>query len=1755
MSCMELGGSYHRRVLRPLFFGTLNTPVSARAPTARAFGAVPFLNGGLFAPAPLERRWPKLSFSDASLGRAFDELFARYRFTAREDSDAWSEAAIDPEMLGKAFESLMSSPERRSSGAFYTPQALVAGVTRSALTSALAHAPLSRDVVEAMLDGAPVPESFASLVRERLGDIRVLDPACGSGAFLVHTLETLASLRARAGDERPAAELRRELLTKSIFGVDVNATAVWLCELRLWLSVVIESEETNGMRVPPLPNLDRHIRVGDSLSGDAFEEARGAGGSAIARMRQRYARATGARKRTLERTLERHERTFALAHVGEQMLRCAARRRDLLAAMRGRDLFGERVRPSAGDRACLARERTRARELAARRRALRSGGALPFAWATHFPDVAQRGGFDLVIGNPPWVRLHRIPADARAALRARFAVFGGAAWERGARSANAGAGFAAQIDLAALFLERSLALTRERGTLALLLPAKIWRSLAGGGARRLLRTRAQVLALDDWSESPAAFDAAVYPSLVVARSGAGEQPPAVLSTLHRKRDVLRWCIAPAALSLDGDPASPWVAIPPPVRAAFDRLSRAGTPIGESPLGAPLLGVKCGCNEAFIVTRDGGDRELAYVRSGEREAAIERGMLRPLLRGEHATPWRAARSEESIIWTHDARGAVLAELPPNAATWMTRWRRRLAVRSDARATTAWWILFRTAAASSARARVVWADMARTPRALVLEPGDPTVPLNSCYVVACELEADAHALAALLNSALAAAWLHVLAEPARGGYHRYLGMDDGAPPAAARLAPRAGAPRAARRARDGRRGAGPVRAARCRHTRLPTSRGRCRPAHRVGGAMILERASMVRARIAARVLEAVVTARTLGAISLHAHQCAAVDRLRELLRDERGALLADDAGLGKTYVAAAIMREAARPLLVIPASLRVMWGEALRAASVCATIVTYSALSRGAAPEGEFDLLVLDEAHHARTPSTRRYALLAVLAARARVLLLTATPVHNRREELSALFALFLGARAHASSDAALARLIVRRERAEVADVVAIPEAPAPEWIRVRDDASLLDDLLSLPPPVPPASAGDGGVLLTWGLLRQWASSRAALAGALRRRIVHGVALESALEEGRHPTRRELRAWSSVDGAVQLAFPQLMATPAASTHELLPRVRAHLTAVRALLARVRADAATDASRGDALRAILARHAGEKVLAFSQFTDTIHALFAALRDMPRIAALTAHGARTAGGRLSRQETLERFAPRAMGVAAPREIERIDLLLTTDLASEGLNLHDASVVVHLDLPWTPARLEQRVARSRRMGALHARTMSYAFAPPADAERVLDVERRLRAKVRTMEAVIGSTGALLPNSTNEGTHGTSSRAVAARLPERVRGVIEAWRNAELDTSDDDASAPCIACVAAPRRAVLALAMDGGRAELAAAIDGDELSTDSAIVLAAIELSRRRGRGARFRVARRSGGGCAAMGGAHRRRAGRRRTRVARRIAPNGAPAHRGARHARAAPPARAHRSARGGRAARRDGTLCAGRRAGARRAGDGAAAGRGVAAGARELRCDARGRSAGGLACGEARVGDRGRVSAIRHAQWCSIASSAAHGSPSAKRAVARARSLSLVSTSAPSTGSSPSTYTTIDCTAVAPSARSKNAGFGDTSGIAPSSPSSARVVSFPERSTTIAWRARCAGDIAASRDCSESMRCCSIAVALAMIDSRFASAPLLCAERSAASCCASACFNASSSCSAAAGLDFFSSRYVACMSASRLGRPRRNS
>jgi hypothetical protein len=278
--------------------------------------------------------------------------------------------------------------------------------------------------------------------------------------------------------------------------------------------------------VTPLPNLDRNVRVGDALSGAGFDTDatpehdvgtdRQAGRS-IATLRVRYAGASGVRKQTVARTLERAERAHGIAAGRRRLARITRERYETLVACRSPDLFGAPAPTPRRTRARLRVLRRMARELRMQLRALENGGALPFAFGTGFADAGAEGGFDAVLGNPPWVRPHALSASLRIRLRESFRVASDAAWARGAAVARAGGGFGGQVDLAALFVERGLSLCRVGGVLAFLLPAKLWRSLAGGGVRHLLTQECEILALEDWSAAGRTFDATVYPSLLVGR--------------------------------------------------------------------------------------------------------------------------------------------------------------------------------------------------------------------------------------------------------------------------------------------------------------------------------------------------------------------------------------------------------------------------------------------------------------------------------------------------------------------------------------------------------------------------------------------------------------------------------------------------------------------------------------------------------------------------------------------------------------------------------------------------------------------------------------------------------------------------------------------------------------------------------------------------------------------------------------------------------------------------------------------------------------------------------------------------------------------------------------------------------------------------------------------------------------------------------------------------------------------------------------
>jgi hypothetical protein len=154
--------------------------------------------------------------------------------------------------------------------------------------------------------------------------------------------------------------------------------------------------------------------------------------------------------------------------------------------------------------------------------------------------------------------------------------------------------------------------------------------------------------------------------------------------------------------------------------------------------------------------------------------------------------------------------------------------------------------------------------------------------------------------------------------------------------------------------------------------------------------------------------------------------------------------------------------------------------------------------------------------------------------------------------------------------------------------------------------------------------------------------------------------------------------------------------------------------------------------------------------------------------VAELTARGARIATGRLSRADVLAQLSPERSDRTS--QAERVTLLITTDVLSEGLDLHAASVLVHLDLPWNPARLEQRIGRLRRIGARHDTVFVYALAPPAASERVLRVEQRLRAKLRLAHDVVGVGVQSLPAL------GFESQRAPPETASELHAMLEGWR-------------------------------------------------------------------------------------------------------------------------------------------------------------------------------------------------------------------------------------------------------------------------------------------------------------------------------------------------------------------------------------------
>ena len=276
-----------------------------------------------------------------------------------------------------------------------------------------------------------------------------------------------------------------------------------------------------------------------------------------------------------------------------------------------------------------------------------------------------------------------------------------------------------------------------------------------------------------------------------------------------------------------------------------------------------------------------------------------------------------------------------------------------------------------------------------------------------------------------------------------------------------------------------------------------------------------------------------------------------------------------------------------------------------------------------------------------------------------------------------------------------------------------------------------------------------------------------------------------------------------------------------------MRRHRDALESALAIARRSNA-DSDRAGIIRQLRGTQAGRKIVVFSQYADTVDGMFMRLCRDGHVAALSGAGGRVAGGVISRSELIERFAPRASGVPHPRTADDVTLLITTDLLSEGVNLQDAAVVVHLDLPWTPARIEQRLGRIARIGSLHDRVQSFAFRPPASADAILRIERILKRKLEDAGAV-SETLPAFGEWIDSVDRGKSSPLQADALAT----LIESWRRV---SNDCECAGVPVAAVHAPIDGFLAALRTGDNMRFAGCI-GDRVSNDLAIALECAQLA------------------------------------------------------------------------------------------------------------------------------------------------------------------------------------------------------------------------------------------------------------------------------------------------------------------------------
>lgn len=624
---------------------------------------VPYLNGGLF----------ELDKADALPFRLNQDIldkmfsfFGNYNFTIDENDPDDAEIGVDPEMLGRIFENLLE--DNKDKGAFYTPKEIVQYMCKESLISYLQATKNDRDkdAIRQFVftyDGGCLNETLASDIDNKLKDVKICDPAIGSGAFPMGLLKELFECRSAIEGltDDNAAEIKKHIIQNNIYGVDIEKGAVDIARLRFWLALIVDEKTPHA-----LPNMDFKIMQGNSLlesyegidlSGlmnledDSVEEpARNLWGE----IEDGQLHLTFKKKGSAQKlrgyideyySVEDHDRKKDLLNQIQSIVReQIAYNAELHISKAQQKIEGikeqmanARIVTKKLEKALESAQSELSRFIGIKERAnsLNVINNEFFLWQTWFSDVFSRnGGFDIVIGNPPYIALQNNGGEL------------GRLYEPCGFSS-----FASTGDIYCLFYEKGLSLLKKDGLLSFITSNGWMKSGYGAPLRNLLSQQYQPKCIIDFAGYKV-FEAATVDVNILFVENHIPYKKTVACTIDksdfRLNKLSDFVETHSQHSLFNGEA--WAILNDIEQSIKYKVETIGTPIKDWDVQI-YRGVLTGFNDAFIISSD-KRREILSQCADEEERTRTAEIIRPILRGRDIARYGYNWAELWVINTHN-----------------------------------------------------------------------------------------------------------------------------------------------------------------------------------------------------------------------------------------------------------------------------------------------------------------------------------------------------------------------------------------------------------------------------------------------------------------------------------------------------------------------------------------------------------------------------------------------------------------------------------------------------------------------------------------------------------------------------------------------------------------------------------------------------------------------------------------------------------------------------------------------------------------------------------------------------------------------------------------------------------------------------------------------------------------------------------------------------------------------------------------------